>query len=86
MGRKEARSLIAATTNRVHCGGVVRETAAAAIGVYEDTFPTGIHVQARRMEVAASQEEDRGVVAEARPHGIASSPWSLFARRQWNVR
>jgi hypothetical protein len=36
-GRKEARSLKTATAVRVHCGGVVRETAATAIGVYENT-------------------------------------------------
>ena len=34
---------------------------------------------------AASQEEDRGVVAEERPQGTASSPRSLFARRQRSV-
>ncbi len=37
----------AATTGRVHCGGVVRETAAAVIGVYKDTDP---NIQARRRE------------------------------------
>jgi len=45
-----------------------------------------LYVHARIREVAVSQEEDYGVVAEARPPGTASSPWSLFARRQWIVR
>ena len=36
-GRKEARSWRATATDRVHCGGVVRENAAAVIGVQEDT-------------------------------------------------
>ncbi len=38
-GRKKAQSLEAATADRVDCGGVVRETAAATIGVYENTNP-----------------------------------------------
>ena len=45
-----------------------------------------LHVKARNKEAAASQEEDYGVVAEERPQGTASSPRSLFARRQWIVR
>jgi hypothetical protein len=36
----EARSWRAASVDRAHCGGVVREIAAAAIGVQEDTNPT----------------------------------------------
>ena len=39
-GRKDARSRKAAMADRVHYGGVVRETAAAAIGVYEDADPS----------------------------------------------
>jgi hypothetical protein len=39
-GRKEARSWRAAAADRVHCGGVVQQTAAAAIGVQGDTNPT----------------------------------------------
>jgi hypothetical protein len=38
-GRKEARSWRTAEADRVHCGGVVRQTAAAAIDVQEDTKP-----------------------------------------------
>jgi hypothetical protein len=34
---KEVRSWRAAASDRAHCGGVVRNTAAAAIGVQEDT-------------------------------------------------
>jgi hypothetical protein len=38
-------------------------------------------VHARSREAAASQDRDRGVVAEARPQGTASSPRSPVARR-----
>ena len=39
-------------------------------------------VHARSREAAASKEGDRGVVAEERPQGTASSQRSPFARRQ----
>ena len=79
-GRKEARSRRAAAADPVHCGGVERETTAAAIGVQEDTKSYTSRRGARRQ--AAPQEGDRGIVAEARPQETASSPRSLFARRQ----
>ena len=69
-GRKEARSWRVVATNPVHNGGVVRETAATAIGVQEDTRPYTSRRGARRH--AAPQEGDRGVVAEAKPQGTAS--------------
>ena len=78
-GRKEARFWRAAEADRVHCGGVVREDAAAAVGVQKDTKPYNSRRGAGRQ--AASQEGDRGVVAAARPQGIASSQRNLFEQR-----
>ena len=45
-----------------------------------------LHVQAGSKEAAAPQEEDYGIVAEARPQGTALSPRSFFARRKWIIR
>ena len=65
-GRKEARSWRSTTANRVHCGGVIRETAAAAIGVNENTNPTRLG------------EEQGGKLP--RKKGTAAS-WSRRGRR-----
>ena len=55
----------------------VRETAAAAIGVAENTN----HKRSGEEQGgAASQEKDFFIVAEERPQGIASTERSLFAR------
>ena len=77
-GRKDARSWRATATGRVHCGGGVRENAAAVIGVQEDTTFTRLGERGAGRH-AASQEKDHIAVVAARPQGTASALWSLFA-------
>ena len=80
VGRKEARFRgVAATSDRVRCGEAYgsRPPPPQVSGRHRPK-----NVQARSREAAASQDRDRGAVAEERPQGAASSPRSLFARRQ----
>ena len=76
--RKPARRGGGGCSSRMLRRGV-RETAAATIGVSENTNPNRL---GEEQGGAASQDKDLSVVAAERPQGTASTGRSLFTRLQ----
>jgi len=79
-GRTESRFGGVAAADRVRCGGSVRESAAAATGVWKSPC-----VQVGDREASSHKKKALGVVAEARLLGTTSTPRSLFERRQYEI-
>ncbi len=78
-GRKEARSWGLTAASRVHCGEAYGRLPPPPSVFQKTLIPTSPCGEQRG---GASQEEDRGIVAKARPQGTALSLRSLFARRR----
>ena len=79
-GRTEARFGGVAAGDRVRCRGSVRDSAAAATGVYKSPC-----VQVGDREASFHKKKARGDVAEARLMGTTSPLRSLFERRQYEI-
>ncbi len=68
-GRKEARSWGLTAAGRVHCGEAYGRLPPPPSVFQKTSTSTNLGTE---QGGAASQEEDRGIVAEARPQGTAS--------------